>query len=335
MALLLREADVRMILTMPLAIEAVEEAFRHLADNSAVLHPRQRLHIPGQSYLHYMAAGDSGGGYMGLKIYTSSREGLRFLLPLFDTRSGDLVALIEADYLGQMRTGAASGVATKLLANPDARTVAMIGTGSQARTQLEAVAAVRKIERVRAFGRDAQRREQFAEEMAVRLNITVRAVASAEGAVRGADIVVTSTTATEPVVFGAWLKPGAHINAIGANFPQKRELDDETVRRAGVIVVDSLQQSKQESGDLIQAFGDDAARWKNVRELAGIVAGKTAGQISGRAQPEQITLFKSNGIAIEDIVVAGRVYELARTRAIGTEIPMWQGDGRSAKGRSV
>ena len=331
MTLLLKEADVRMILTMPLAIDAVEDAFRHLADNSAVLHPRERLHIPGQSYLHYMAAGDSAGGYMGLKIYTSSRQGLRFLLPLFDARSGDLLALIEADYVGQMRTGAASGVATKFLANADARTVAMIGTGSQARTQLEAIVQVRKIERVRAFGRDAQRREQFAEDMASRLNITVRAVASAEEAVRGADIVVTSTTSTEPVVFGAWLKPGAHINAIGANFPQKRELDDETVRRAGLIVVDSLQQSKQESGDLIQAFGDDAARWGKVRELAGIVAGK----IAGRTKPEQITLFKSNGIAIEDVVVAGRIYELARTRAIGTEIPMWQGDSRSAKGRSV
>jgi alanine dehydrogenase len=331
MTLLLREADVRMILTMPLAIDAVEDAFRHLADNSAVLHPRQRLHIPGQSYLHYMAAGDSAGGSMGLKIYTSSRQGLRFLLPLFDARSGDLLALIEAVYLGQMRTGAATGVATKVLANADARTVAIVGTGSQARTQLEAVALARKIERVRAFGRDAQRREQFAEEMASRLNITIRAVATAEEAVRGADIVVTSTTATEPVVFGAWLKPGAHINAIGANFPQKRELDDETVRRAALIVVDSLQQSKQESGDLIQAFGEDASRWASVRELAGIVAGK----IAGRTKPEQITLFKSNGIAIEDIVVASRIYELARTRAIGTEIPMWQGDGRSAKGRNV
>jgi ornithine cyclodeaminase/alanine dehydrogenase-like protein (mu-crystallin family) len=230
-----------------------------------------------------------------------------------------------------MRTGAASGVATKFLANADARTVAMIGTGSQARTQLEAIAAVRKIERVRAFGRDAQRREQFAEEMAARLNITVRAVASAEEAVRGADIVVTSTTASEPVVFGAWLKPGAHINAIGANFPEKRELDDETVRRAGAIVVDSLEQSKQESGDLIRAFGDAAARWSSVRELAGIVAGKVA----GRAKADEITVFKSNGIAIEDVVVAGRVYELARTRAIGTEVPMWQGDGRLAKGRNV
>jgi alanine dehydrogenase len=331
MTLLLREADVRMILTMPLAIEAVEEAFRHLADHSAEMHPRERLHIPGQSYLHYMAAGDSAGGYMGLKIYTSSRQGLRFLVPLFDTRSGDLLALVEADYLGQMRTGAASGVATKFLANADARTVAMIGTGSQARTQLEAIAAVRKIERVRAFGRDAQRREQFAEEMAARLNITVRAVASAEEAVRGADIVVTSTTASEPVVFGAWLKPGAHVNAIGANFPEKRELDDEAVRRAGVIVVDSLEQSKRESGDLIRAFGDAAARWASVRELAGIVAGKVA----GRTKADEITLFKSNGIAIEDIAVAGRVYELARTRAIGTEVPMWQGDGRLAKGRNV
>lgn len=331
MPLLLTEADVRAILTMPLALAAVEDSFRRLADDSAVMHPRQRLHILGQSYLHYMAAGDSASGYMGLKIYTSSRLGLRFLIPLFDARSGDLLALIEADYLGQMRTGAATGVATQFLANKNASTVGMVGTGSQARTQLEAVALVRKIERVRAFSRDSRKREQFATEMTAGLKISVSGVASAEEAVRGADIVITSTTTTEPVVFGSWLKPGAHINAIGANFPQKRELDDEAVRRADLIVVDSLQQSKMEAGDLIHAFGEDAARWAIVRELAGIVAGK----IPGRVDSGQITLFKSNGIAIEDIVVAGRIYELARTRSIGKEIEMWQEEKRAAQGRNL
>ena len=183
MPLLLTEADVKSILTMALAIEAVEDSFRRLADGSALLHSRQRLHVPGKSYMHYMAAADATTGYMGLKIYTSAREGLRFLVPLFQAESGDLVALIEANHLGQMRTGAASGVATRVLARPEARTIGIIGTGLQARTQLEAITHVRKIENIRAFGRDRERREQFAMEMTERLKVPVTAVASAEEAI--------------------------------------------------------------------------------------------------------------------------------------------------------
>jgi alanine dehydrogenase len=323
MALFLSEANVRGLLTMPLALEAVETAFHRLGDGSAILHSRQRLHVPGQSYLHYMAAGDATGGYMGMKIYTSSREGLRFLVPLFRAATGDLVALIEADYLGQVRTGAASGVATKYLARENARVAGIVGTGSQARTQLEAVAAVRKLDRARAFGRDADRRARFAREMTQQLGVPVEAVASAEQAVRDADIIITATTASNPVVEGRWLCAGAHINAIGANFPQKRELDDEAVRRAGLIAVDSREQSKAEAGDLIHAFQGDERRWPAVHELADIVAGRVA----GRSDDRQITLFKSNGIAIEDIVVAGRIYEAALERGIGTQIPVWETRG--------
>src|SRR5579864_104061 len=182
MPLLLTESDVKSMLTMPLALEAVEDSFGRLAEGSILVQPRRRLNIPGKSYLHYMAAGDSTGGYMGMKIYTSSREGLRFLIPLFDAQSGDLLALIEADYLGQARTGAASGVGTKFLARADASTVGIIGTGSQSRTQLEAIAAVRKIEEIRAYGRDPARRQNFAEEMASRLGTRVTPVDSAERA---------------------------------------------------------------------------------------------------------------------------------------------------------
>jgi alanine dehydrogenase len=331
MALLLSEADVKSILTMPLALEAVENAFQRLADGSAVLHARQRLHLPGKSYLHYMAAGDSASGYMGLKIYTSSREGLRFLAPLFDAQSGDLVALLEADYLGQMRTGAASGVATKLMARADARVAGIIGTGLQARTQLEAIAQVRKLEKIRGFGRDQKRREQFALDMTARLDIPVTPVSSGEEAVRDADIVITSTTTTNPVVEGHWLRAGAHINAIGANFPQKRELDADAVLRCDVIAADSRQQSREEAGDLIHVFGEDDSRWQKVHELADIVGGK----IPGRTSADQITLFKSNGIAIEDVVVAGRVYELARARGIGRQIPLWEKEARFGEARGV
>jgi alanine dehydrogenase len=278
-----------------------------------------------------MAAADATTGYMGLKIYTSSGEGLRFLVPLFQAESGDMVALIEANYLGQMRTGAASGVATRVLARTEARTIGIIGTGLQARTQLEAIAQVRKIESIRAFGRDSGRREQFAREMSERLKIPVAAAGSAEEAVRNADVVVTSTTSTTPVLEGRWLEPGMHINAIGANFPNRRELDDEAVRRSHVIAADSREQSKLEAGDLIRFFGDDDLRWSTVQELAGIVAG----QIPGRTSPDQITLFRSNGIATEDIVVAGRIYELARERGLGKQVAIWGEEVRASGARSV
>jgi alanine dehydrogenase len=318
--LLLSEADVKALLTMPIAIDAVENSFRRLGDGSALVHSRQRLHLPSKSYLHYMAAADGVSGYMGLKIYTSSGKGLRFLVTLFSVESGDLLALIEADFLGQMRTGAASGVATRYLARENAHKLGLIGTGLQARTQLHAIAQVRKLDGIRVFGRDAGRRETFAKEMGDILKIPVSAATSAEDAVRDADIIVTSTTSTNPVLEGQWLKPGVHINAIGANFPQKRELDSEAVERCDVIVVDSRAQSKLESGDLIHVFGEDASRWAGVRELAEIAAGKAA----GRTNPNQITLFKSNGIATEDVVVAGRIFELARERGVGREVPMWE-----------
>ena len=221
MALLLTEGDVRGLLTMPAAIAAVEESFRRLATGNAIVHSRQRLHIPGKSYLHYMAAADATGGYMGLKIYSSAKEGLRFIVPLFNVTTGDLAAVIEADFLGQVRTGAASGVATRLMSREDPRVVGIIGTGLQARTQLEAVSLMRKVGEVRVCGRDANRREKFVVEMSARLKVPVRSAANAEEAVRDADIVITSTTSTNPVVEGRWLKKGTHINAIGANFPQK------------------------------------------------------------------------------------------------------------------
>ena len=320
MPLLLSEADVKAILTMPMALELVEASFRRLAEGTAVCHPRRRLHMAPKGIMNYMAASDSAGGYMGLKIYTISPNGVRFVLPLFNARSGEMCALIEADHLGQMRTGAASGVAARVMARADARTVGVIGTGYQARTQLEAVALARKLEIIRAFGRDAARRVKFANDMTARLGAPVVAVPSAEQAVRESDIVITATTASKPVIEGSWLNPGMHINAIGANFAEKQELDAEAVGRCDVIAADWVEQSKIEAGDLIQAFGTDLSRWASVREISDIVAGKAP----GRTNQNQITLFKSNGIAIEDVVVAGRIYESAREKGMGREIPMWQ-----------
>jgi alanine dehydrogenase len=331
MPLLLSEADVKSILTMPMTLELVETSFRRLAEGKATLQYRQRLQVPGQGVLNHMAAADLTTGYMGLKIYSIARDGARFVVPLFQATSGELVALIEADYLGQMRTGAATGVATKFMAREDASVAAIIGTGLQARTQLEAIAPVRRLQSIRAFGRDAARREAFAREMTSRLGIPVKAVSSAEEAVRGAQIVSTATTSKEPVLLGRWLEPGMHINAIGVNQAQKRELDTEAVTRSDFISADSREQSKIEAGDLIQAFAQDAARWETVHEFADVVAGR----VKARASVEQITLFKSNGVATEDIVVAGRIYEIARERKIGRDVPMWQKEARTVAERGV
>src|SRR5882757_11198647 len=229
MTLHVSESEVRALLTMPMAVEAVEDISRKQANSEVIVHPRRRFEFPGSHFFHYMAAADYSAGYVAMKQYTYVRGKLRFLVPLYEMATGDLLAMIEADYMGQLRTGAASGVATKYLARKEARVAAIIGTGGQARTQLEAVAAVRKLESARAYGRDAAKREKFCEEMSKRLDIPVKPCASAAEAVRGADIVSTATTTSQPVLSGADLSPGAHINAIGANHAHKRELDDEAV----------------------------------------------------------------------------------------------------------
>jgi ornithine cyclodeaminase/alanine dehydrogenase-like protein (mu-crystallin family) len=322
MTLLLTEADVRSLLTMPIALEIVEDSLRQQGNGELVLHPRRRIKLPDNALLHYMAAADPVRGYIGMKIYSVARGVARFVVPLFRSTTGEMAALIEADALGQIRTGAASGVATKYLANPNARIAAIIGTGYQARTQLEAVAAVRRLDRIRAFGRDPERRANFCREMTERIGIAVEAASSGEDAVKGADIIITATSATKVVLESEWLAPGMHINAMGANWPRKRELDAASVARADKIVVDSIEQSKMEAGDLIQAFGEDEKRWNAVQELSQIVARKTA----GRTDPNQITLFKSNGIATWDLAAAARVYELAVASNKGQTIPLWEAE---------
>ena len=325
MTLHISEAEARAVLTMPMAVEAVEAISRKQATGEVVVHPRRRFELPGGGFFHYMAAAYFSLGFVAMKQYTFVRGKLRFLVPIYEMSTGDLLALIEADYMGQLRTGAASGVATKYLARKDASVAAIIGTGGQAKTQLEAVATVRKLESARAYGRDAAKCEKFSEEMAKRLGIPVHICSSAAEAVHGADIVSTATTASQPVVFGANLSPGVHINAIGANHAHKRELDDEAVASADIIVVDSVEQSRQEAGDLIIAFHGDESCWTGVKKLSEIVAGKA----SGRTSDTEVTLFKSNGIASWDLAVAIKVYAMAREKGLGRELPLWS-DG--AKG---
>jgi alanine dehydrogenase len=319
MTLHISESEVRAVLTMPAAIEAVEEVSRKQANGEVAVHPRRRFELPGGGFFHYMAAADFSAGYVAMKQYTYVQGKIRFLVPLYEMKTGDLLAMIEADYMGQLRTGAASGVATKILSRQNSRVAAIIGTGGQARTQLEAIACVRELESARVFGRDAAKRETFAKEMTERLGFPVQSVASSSEAVRGADILCTATTAANPVVIGADLAPGVHINAIGANHAHKRELDDEAVASADVIVVDSIEQSRQEAGDLILAFRGDETCWTGVKKLSDVVAKKSP----GRTSDSEVTLFKSNGIASWDLAVAMKVYALAKEKKLGRVSPFW------------
>ncbi len=317
--LLLREHDVHRLLDMPTAIETVEATLRRHARGQATNRPRQRVPAP-TSHLHVMAAGDRSLGVFGIKVYASSATGARFLVLLYSETDGELLAVIEADRLGQMRTGAASGVATKHMARQGADSVGLLGTGWQAESQLFAVCAVRPIRTITAYSRHADGRKQFAERMSEALDVPVTPVETPEEAVRGHAIVITATSAREPVCRGAWLEAGAHVNAIGANFLSKRELDIEAISRAAVIAVDSAEQCRLEAGDLLPAVERGALTWESLVELGRIVDG----QIPGRRSEREITVFKSLGIAVEDIATAMRVYELATSRGMGERIALWQ-----------
>ncbi|HXL22468.1 MAG TPA: ornithine cyclodeaminase family protein [Candidatus Dormibacteraeota bacterium] len=319
MTLHISEAEVRATLTMGVAIQAVEEISRKQATGEVVVHPRRRFELPGNGFFHYMAAADYAAGFLAMKQYTYVRGTLRFIVPLYEMASGELVAMIEADYMGQLRTGAASGVATKYLARKNAKVAGIVGSGGQAKTQLEAIANVRTLTDVRVFSRDAGKRESFAREMTERIGVPVRAVGSASEAVRDTDIVCTATTAAVPVVSGSDIAPGVHINAIGANHAHKSELDAEAVASADVIVVDSVEQSRQEAGDLIIAFHGDEICWTGVKKISDVVAGKA----TGRSSDSEVTLFKSNGIASWDLAVAMKVYAMAKEKGLGRQLPLW------------
>ncbi len=320
MTLHINESEVEKVFTMPLAIEAVEKISKRQAAGEVLVHPRRRFELPEGAFFHNMAAADVAGEFVATKQYTYVGGKLTFLVCLWSSGNGELLTLIEADKLGQMRTGAASGVASKYLARKDATAVGIVGTGGQARTQLEAIASVRKLNSVKVYGRDAKRREKFASEMSSRLGIGVQSVASSAEATSDVAIICTATTASAPVVSSEHISPGTHINAIGANHMRKRELDAATVARCSRIYVDSIEQSRQEAGDLVLGFAGHEQRWDTVRELSSLVAGICP----GRTEEAQITLFKSNGIAAWDLAAAVCVYRMAQEQKLGRQLPLWQ-----------
>ncbi len=306
MPLYLTEADVASLLTIEDALEAVEECFHRLARGTVDNRPRMRLPLEG-GQLAVMPAVDRELGLAGLKTYAWLPGGTPFLVVLFSTERAELEAVIEADTMGQLRTGAASGVAARHLARKDASSLGVIGCGFQAETQVAAIrAAVPTIERVVAYGRDPKRLRAFCRKVGAEPGESHRDAGEQ-------DVVVTVTTSKDPVLRGEWLEPGALVCGVGANDPSARELDMVVLERAAFVCCDSREQAKLESGDLIEPVERGVLDWLEVHELQEVVAG----EVQGRQSDDDIVLFKSNGIAAWDLAIGAAAVAKARERGIG------------------
>jgi len=316
MALFLSEQDVSEMLTMPLALAEVEAAHRALSTRQAHDVPRQRTRLP-QTTLHILQGALPQLDVIGYKAYTSNRSGVRFLVHLYRASTGRLLAVIEADRLGMMRTAAASGVATRWLARSDASVAGVFGAGWQAEGHIEAIAAVRPLQQVKVYARRADRLGAFCARLSQRLDIEVRAAASPAEVVRGSDIVSTVTTAATPLFDADWLAPGTHINAAGSNSLIRREVGEDVLRRCAPIVVDSVESALREAGDLLPLLEKGRLHARELVELGDVICGLQP----GRSAAEQLTLFESQGMAIQDLAVAARLAEMAGARGLGVELP--------------
>jgi alanine dehydrogenase len=309
MPLYLRESDVEELLPPEDAVEAVEDCFKRLGSGEAENRPRYRIPL-NEGTLNILGAADRELGVAGLKSYVAFATGARFVVVLFAAGSPEVLALIEADRLGQMRTGGASAVAARHLAKPDATSLGIIGTGWQAESQLACIrAALPGIERVVAYSRNEERLDSFCKRFGAEAGEYNRDAAEQ-------DIVVTATSSKDPVLRGEWLEPGALVCAMGANRIESRELDNAVIERAAFVCCDSKEQARIEAGDLVEPVERGVLDWLEVYELSEVVTG----EVAGRAQEEDVVLFKSLGIAAEDLAVGKLVYDRARERGVGEEV---------------
>ena len=309
MPLYLTEAEVESLLTPGDAVPVIEESFRRLAAGEVENVPRRRIALEDGSFA-VMAAVDRELGYAGLKSYTVVSGKAAFVVCLFELGSGRLAAVLEADALGQRRTGAASGVAAKHLARSGARSLGVIGCGWQAESQVDAIrAAVPSIERVVAYCRTPQQLSAFC---------ATTDAEPGEGPSDAAaqDVVVTATTSRDPVLRGEWLRDGALVCAIGANDAGARELDNVVLERATFVCCDSREQARLESGDLIEPVAGGVLDWLEVHELQEVVSG----ELRGRETDADVVLFKSNGLAAWDVAIGAAALELAKARGVGREL---------------
>jgi alanine dehydrogenase len=309
MALFLTEDDVAALLGPADAVEAIDACFGRLGRGQVENAPRRRLRLP-EGSLADMAASDLELGLAGGKLYVAGPAGTKFVVTLFDSTRMELLAVIEADHLGRLRTGAATGVAAKYLARPGATTLGVLGSGWQAETQVACVrAALPGIERVVAYSRSEERLAAFCEKVGAEAGESHRDAGMQ-------DVVVTSTSSRDPVLRGEWLRPGALVVGAGANVPSRRELDNAVLERASFVCCDSVEQARLESGDLIEPVEAGVLDWLEVHELGEVVAG----EIAGRESDDDIVVFKSNGLAAWDIALAAEAVRLARERGVGTTL---------------
>jgi alanine dehydrogenase len=278
------EEEVAKLVSMTDAMEVVEACFQHQGAGTATNEPRRRVRTPNGAF-HVMFAADSEAGVLGLKSYTTFASGAHFHVLLYSAEDGALLAIIEASHLGQLRTGAASGVATRLLARPEASIAAVFGSGYQARTQVEALAHARDLQEVRVYSRDPERRKAFSQELCARTGLWVLPAQSPEAALDGADLVTTITSASQPVFDGSRVTPGMHLNVAGSNSLLKREVDEATVARAEVIAVDSLAAVPLEGGDLLAPLQKGGIYPESLVELGQIAVGKHPGHRPGGHRP--------------------------------------------------
>ena len=296
------------------AVDVLHLAFAQLGSGVSRNQPRRRLATAEGTILHSMAGSfvGTGGSYLGTKVYsTNPKHGAWFLFWLMDAATGKPLALFEANALGQIRTGAACGVATKLLSISGASTVGIIGSGFQARTQLEAMLAVRPIRQVQIWSRNRAKCEKFVEECGGMVPVSI--ADSAAAAVSGAEIVITATSAKNPVFEASDIREGTHINVMGSNHAERREVSTELLGRCSRIVADSVEACRIEAGDLL--LGLDEAGWGRVEELA---------QAQARTSEKEITLFKSVGLGLEDVAVAGHIYEKAVAMGWKGAVPLFE-----------
>ncbi len=307
--LYLSESDVSELISPDAAVDAIEACFRRMAGGEVEIAPRRRLGLP-EGALADMAAADSGLGVAGGKLYAATSAGATFVVCLFDSETSELVAVIEADRLGQLRTGAASGVAARFLASSGVRTLGVIGCGYQAETQVTCIrAALPSIQRVVAYCRTAESLAAFCERTGADAGESHRDAAAGE-------IVATITSSRDPVLRGEWLAPGTLVCAAGANVVTRRELDNAVLERASFVCCDWLAQAKLESGDLVEPVQAGILDWLEVHELHEVVSGET----SGRQSDSDIVVFKSNGLAAWDVALGAEAVRLARERGVGTSL---------------
>ena len=318
MALYLSEEDVRQVLTMPLALEAVTAAHRELAGNATTAQdtPRARTRLP-QTTLHLLQGALPGHGILGYKAYTSNRSGNRFQVHLFDAANGEALAIIAADFLGMMRTGAASGVAAQYLAKPGASVAGVFGSGWQAEGHILALCTALPLQRVNVFARDAAKLADFCQRMSERTGVDIVPASSAEATVRAAEIIGTVTTASSPLFDAAWLQPGSHINGAGSNSIIRQELSEATLRKCDLIVVDTVDTALKEAGDLLPLLEKGRLQSRQLLELGEVIVGHR----TGRSDASQITLFESQGLAVQDLALASRVLALAKAQGLGQALP--------------